>query len=45
MLVMPEPEREAALGRIRAFLARTPETAHGEFTLPMLTGVLRVRRL
>jgi SAM-dependent methyltransferase len=45
MLVMPEEEREAALGRIRAFLASTPETARGEFTLPMLTGVLRVRRL
>ncbi|MGF1427041.1 class I SAM-dependent methyltransferase [Kitasatospora sp. LaBMicrA B282] len=45
MLVMPEAEREAALGRIRAFLASRPETAHGEFTLPMLTGVLRVRRL
>ncbi|MFH8381547.1 class I SAM-dependent methyltransferase [Kitasatospora sp. NPDC018058] len=45
MLVMPEPEREAALGRIRAFLAGQPETAHGEFTLPMMTGVLRVRRL
>ena len=46
MLVMPEPEREAALGRIRAFLASTPETAGGdEFNLPLLTGVLRVRRL
>ena len=46
MLVMPEPEREAALGRIRAFLAGTPETADGEaFTLPLMTGVLRVRRL
>jgi SAM-dependent methyltransferase len=44
MLVMPERDREAALGRIRAFLASRPETAHGEFTLPMLTGVLRVRR-
>jgi len=44
MLVMPEPERETTLGRIRAFLASTPETADGEFTLPMLTGVLRVRR-
>lgn len=43
MLVMPEPEREAALGRIREFLAGRPETAHGEFTLPMMTGVLRVR--
>ncbi|WP_410672909.1 class I SAM-dependent methyltransferase [Amycolatopsis sp. cmx-4-68] len=45
VLVMPEPERAATLGRIRAFLASRPETAGGEFTLPMLTGVLRVRRL
>ncbi|MFD4693125.1 class I SAM-dependent methyltransferase [Streptomyces sp. NPDC058463] len=45
VLVMPEQEREAVLGRIRAFLAGRPETARGEFTLPMLTGVLRVRRL
>lgn len=45
MLVMPEREREATAGRIRAFLASRPETADGEFILPMLTGVLRVRRL
>ncbi|WP_030669178.1 class I SAM-dependent methyltransferase [Streptomyces sp. NRRL B-1347] len=45
MLVMPERERQAALGRIRGFLDGRPETAHGEFTLPMRTGVLRVRRL
>ncbi|WP_433287933.1 class I SAM-dependent methyltransferase [Pseudonocardia sp. CA-142604] len=45
VLVMPEQEREATLGRIRAFLASRPETAGGEFTLPMLTGVLRVRPL
>lgn len=45
MLVMPERDREAALGGIRAFLAGRPETGRGEFTLPMLTGVLRVRRL
>jgi hypothetical protein len=45
MLVMPEQEQEATLGRIRAFLASRPETARGEFTLPMLTGVLRVGRL
>ncbi|MFJ3794125.1 class I SAM-dependent methyltransferase [Kitasatospora sp. NPDC090091] len=45
VLVMPEPEQGALLGRIRAFLAGRPETARGEFTLPMLTGVLRVRRL
>jgi SAM-dependent methyltransferase len=45
LLVMPEQEQQATLGRIRAFLASRPETARGEFTLPMLTGVLRVRRL
>lgn len=45
ILVMPEREREAALGRTRAYLASRPETADGEFALPMLTGVLRVRRL
>ncbi|MFE1550257.1 class I SAM-dependent methyltransferase [Streptomyces sp. NPDC058718] len=45
MLVMPEEERETALARIRAFLAGRPETAEGEFTLPMLTAALRVRRL
>lgn len=45
VLVMPEQERQATLGRIRAYLASRPETANGEFTLPMLTCVLRVRRL
>ncbi|MGW3819185.1 class I SAM-dependent methyltransferase [Streptomyces sp. NPDC005046] len=45
VLVMPEQEQEATLGRIRSFLASRPETAQGEFTLPMLTAVLRVRRL
>ncbi|WP_413760353.1 class I SAM-dependent methyltransferase [Streptomyces sp. MMBL 11-3] len=45
LLVMPDQQREAALDRIRAFLAGRPETARGGFTLPMLTGVLRVRRL
>jgi SAM-dependent methyltransferase len=44
MLVLPEPERQAALDRIRDFLASRPETARGEFTLPLLTGVLRVER-
>lgn len=38
-------ERADTLGRIRAFLAAEPETAVGEFTLPMLTCVLRGRRL
>jgi hypothetical protein len=41
MLVMSEEERQATLARIRAFLASRPETARGEFTVPMLTGVLR----
>lgn len=45
ILVMPEQEQEATLSRIRAFLASRPETACGEFTLPMLTAVLRARRL
>jgi SAM-dependent methyltransferase len=45
VLVMPDPEREAAVGRIRDYLASRPETATGEFILPMMTGVLRVARL
>jgi len=45
MLVMPKPQRRAMLGRLRAFLSSRPETADGEFTLPLLTCVLRVRRL
>ncbi|HJQ42217.1 MAG TPA: class I SAM-dependent methyltransferase, partial [Jatrophihabitantaceae bacterium] len=45
MVLMPPHERDSMLGRIRAYLASRPETASGEFTLPMLTGVLRVRRL
>ena len=45
MLVMAEHERDATLRRIRCFLASRPETARGEFTLAMRTGVLRVRRL
>jgi SAM-dependent methyltransferase len=44
VLVLPPQEQQATLGRIRAFLASRPETAGGEFTLPMLTGALRVRQ-
>jgi SAM-dependent methyltransferase len=44
MLVLPEPDKAATLERIRAYLAARPETARGEFTLPMLTGVLRTAR-
>lgn len=45
VLVLPEPQQQAMLSRIGIFLASRPETAQGEFKLPMLTGVLRVRRL
>ena len=45
MLVMPDQDRRAAIGAIRAYLATRPETSEGEFTLPMMTGVLRARRL
>jgi SAM-dependent methyltransferase len=44
LLVMPEAEREQLLGQIRAYLAARPETSSGEFTLPMVTGVLRAIR-
>ncbi|MFE1797348.1 hypothetical protein ACFW9L_14410 [Streptomyces sp. NPDC059517] len=43
--VMPGQERRATLDRIRAYLVSRPGTARAEFTLPMMTGVLRVRRL
>jgi SAM-dependent methyltransferase len=45
MLVLPEQEREDRLHRIRDYLASRPETAEGEFGLPMMTCVLRVRPL
>lgn len=45
MLVMPDGERAVALGRIRDFLASQPETAEGEFVLPMRTCALRALRL
>lgn len=44
LLVMDDEARTALLGRIGDYLARMPETSAGEFTLPMLTGVLRARR-
>ena len=44
LLVMDEAERTALLARTSDFLRSQPETAHGEFTLPMVTVVLRVRR-
>ena len=44
LLVMDEAERAALLARVGDFLRSQPETAHGEFTLPMVTVVLRARR-
>jgi hypothetical protein len=42
---MADEARDVTLGRIRTFLESRPETARADFTLPMLTGVLRARRL
>ena len=44
VIVMPDRERETLLARVRNYLRTRPETSAGEFTLPMLTGVLLVRR-
>jgi SAM-dependent methyltransferase len=44
LLVMDEAERAALLARTGDFLRSQPETARGEFTLPMVTVVLRARR-
>lgn len=41
MLVIPADEREAVLDRIRAYLAARPETAGGEFDVPLRTRVVR----
>ena len=44
-LVMAEPERSRLLAQVRDLLHARPETAAGEFVLPMVTVVLRARRL
>jgi SAM-dependent methyltransferase len=44
-LVADPAEREAALDRLRAYLATRPETASGEFELPLVTDVVRAIRL
>jgi len=45
ILIMPDRHRGVVFDRIRAYLGSSTETASGEFAVPMLTGVLRVRRL
>nr|WP_246481289.1 class I SAM-dependent methyltransferase [Amycolatopsis umgeniensis] len=44
MLVADEEEREAKLRAAREFLDGNPETASGEFDLPLTTTVFRARR-
>ncbi len=44
LLVMDEAERAGLLAQVRDFLRTRPETSNGEFTLPMVTVVLRARR-
>jgi SAM-dependent methyltransferase len=43
-LVMSEPDRARLLAQARDFLQARPETASGEFVLPMVTAVLRATR-
>jgi SAM-dependent methyltransferase len=44
LLVMDEAERTGLLAQVRDFLRTQPETSNGEFTLPMVTVVLRALR-
>jgi SAM-dependent methyltransferase len=44
-LIMPAAERAALLGTVRDYLASTPQTADGEFQLPMTTIAIRSIRL
>jgi SAM-dependent methyltransferase len=44
ILVMEPAQRTRVLGQVRAYLASRPETADGEFELPMVTSVIRAVR-
>jgi SAM-dependent methyltransferase len=44
VLVMDEAERDQLLAEVRDYLASRPETAAGEFTIPLVTAVVRVMR-
>jgi SAM-dependent methyltransferase len=44
-LVVSGQERADLLGKVRAYLGTRPETARGEFELPIRTTVLRTRRV
>jgi SAM-dependent methyltransferase len=45
LLMMEHTERRRVLSRVRAFLDECPATSGGEFTLPMVTAVVRAVRL
>jgi SAM-dependent methyltransferase len=44
LLVMEQPERDRVLARVRDYLTSRPETAAGQFTLPMVTVTVRAVR-
>ena len=44
VLVAPQQERDAVLGRLLAYLLARPETADGEFDVPLRTTTFRARR-
>jgi SAM-dependent methyltransferase len=44
LLVMDPPDRDRVLGQISDYLRARPETSAGEFTLPLVTLVLRTTR-
>jgi SAM-dependent methyltransferase len=44
VLVLEEPDRARLLAEVRDFLNARPQTAAGEFVLPMFTAVLRATR-
>ena len=44
LLVMDPPDRDRVLARVRDYLRTRPETSGGEFTVPLVTLVLRTTR-
>jgi SAM-dependent methyltransferase len=44
LLVMPPADRDRVLAQVRDYLMARPETADGEFTLPMVTVAVRSSR-
>ncbi|TDD84907.1 class I SAM-dependent methyltransferase [Actinomadura rubrisoli] len=44
MLILDEPERETVVNRLLGYLRATPETAEGEFDLPLITLAARALR-